>query len=283
MWCSKCALGRLAGKFSGEEIKKFFDIPYYTHGSKQLSESERFAKLLNQSEKSFLERLIIHLAWRFDQGTDLMPDEVGPASNRTLCDLGCGDGQNLKRFSDAGFHVVGVEPDPVARAHANQFAQVFDGTVEVLPSEVSCKLFDVLLLSHVLDVCTDLKKSIANIRSILSSSGTLIVEVPNFAARGFQIYGPEWPWTDIPRHLTFFTEKSLRLILETSGFAVKKVQYLGYTRQFSPGWRTTQATIRQIIGSDDCRTVPPYLWLAQTAFASKARKYDSVRVLAAAA
>jgi hypothetical protein len=163
----------------------------------------------------------------------------------------------LKRFREAGFRVVGVEPDPVARARANQYAQVFDGTIEMLPSEVSSTPFDVLLLSHVLDVCTDLKKSMANIRSLLSSTGTLIVEVPNFAARGFRIYRAEWPWTDISRHLTFFTEKSLRLIPEVSGFSVKNVQYLGYTRQFSPAWRTAQATIRQIIGSDENCIITP--------------------------
>lgn len=139
-----------------------------------------------------------------------------------LCDLGCGDGQNLKRFSDAGFHVVGIEPDPVVRGRKAVCGDI-RREVEMLPEGISCRRFDVLLLSHVLDVCTAIKKSMSNIRLILSSTGIVIIEVPNFAAKGFQNYGAERPWTDTPRHLTFFTERSLRRTLEAGGFSVNRV------------------------------------------------------------
>ena len=66
-WCSECALGRIAGEFSREDISKFFDIPYYTHGRNQKSGPER---------RTFLDRLINHLAWRVDWGVDLTPDEL---------------------------------------------------------------------------------------------------------------------------------------------------------------------------------------------------------------
>lgn len=268
-WCSECALGRIAGTFSPEDVSKFFDIPYYTREPNQMSGPEY---------RTFLDRLIIHLAWRVDRGVDLTPDELGPANNRTLCDLGCGNGRNLKRFSDAGFKVVGLEPDRVARAIADQIAPVFDGTMETLPAEISSRRFDVVLLSHVFDVCIDLQKSLSNIRSILSPTGMLVVEVPNFAAKGFKVYGAEWPWTDIPRHLTFFTEKSLRRTLEASGFSVKRAVYVGYNRQFSASWREAQMAIRREIGSDNSRSIPSWLWLVRTAFSSAAEKYDSVRV-----
>ena len=171
-----------------------------------------------------------------------------------------------------------MEPDHVARAIAEQIAPVFDGTVETLPAEISSRRFDVVLLSHVLDVCIDLKKSLSDVRSILSPTGMLVVEVPNFAAKGFQVYGAEWPWTDIPRHLTFFTERSLRRTLEASGFSVKRALYVGYNQQFSPSWRDAQIAIRREIGSDNSRRIPSWLWLARTAFSSAAGKYVSVRV-----
>ena len=280
-WCRQCAFGRIAGTFTHADVSEFFNIPYYTHGPNQMSKTERLAAPEGQHQKSFLDRVIFHLAWRVDKGPRLTADVLGPANNRRLCDLGCGDGQNLKRFSNAGFNVVGVEPDPVARAIASQFAEVLDGTVEMPPDEFSARRFDVVLLSHVLDICIDIRKSMSNIRSILSSTGIVIIEVPNFASKGFQIYGAEWPWTDIPRHLNFFTEKSLRLALKTGGFSVKKVQYLGYSRQFTPYWVASQAEIHSKIGHDKShRRIPSPLWLARTAFSSDAKKYDSIRVLA---
>lgn len=271
-WCDKCALGRIAGNFSREDVSKFYEVDYYTH---QPSDTE------TQARKPFLERLIIHLAWRVDRGAHITPDEVGPANNRTLCDIGCGAGENLKRFGDAGFKVIGVEPDSLAQTRANQFAQVFDGTCEALPAEISSQRFDVVLLSHVLEHCFDVRASIANVCSIVAPNGTVIIEVPNNAARGFWTYGAEWPWADIPRHLNFFTEKSLRRVLEVGGFAVKKVQYVGYTRQFLPSWKAMHDAIHREIGNDKSHhRIPSWLWLLQTAFAPAAKKYDSVRILA---
>jgi SAM-dependent methyltransferase len=276
-WCDECSFGQIHG-ISAADVEKFFDIPYYTHGPNQTDKSEHLANL-KVGQESFCDRLIIHLAWRVDPSAHLAPSELGTASGRTLCDLGCGDGQNLARFSGAGFKVVGVEPDPVARANAAHFARVLDGTIESLPKEISSSRFDVVLLSHVLDCCVDVKSAILNIRSIVSPGGTVIIEVPNCAARGFRIYGAEWPWTDVPRHLSFFTEKSLRTILAEAGLSVRVVRYLGYTRQFRLFWKATQAAIQEEIGNKNSRRrIPSWLWLAETAFASDASKYDSIRV-----
>lgn len=274
-WCHRCGLGRIAAAFSREDINKFFDVPYYTHAER----ADLFEGPKNQRAISLFERALTYLAWRVDEGKDFAPDEVGPANGRTFCDLGCGNGGNLKLFRDAGFSVVGVEPDPLARLAANEIAIVHDGTVEVLPKQISSKRFDVVLLSHVLDVCTDIKIAVSNVRSILNPAGTVTIEVPNCASKGFQMYGAEWPCTDVPRQVNFFTEKSLRLVIEDGGLAVKSVRYLGYTRQFSPCfWKTTRAEVRD----EKYDRLRSCLWLAQTAFLSRTEKYDSIRVSAVA-
>jgi len=278
-WCHECAFGRLTGKFTPVDVNKFFDIPYYTHGPGHIGGDERLADPENQREKTLVTRAIIHLAWRVDGSIHFTPGELGSPNNRTVCDIGTGNGQNLKRLSDVGFKVVGIEPDPVARAAALKVAEVFDGTAEALPKAISSQTFDVVLLLHVLDACIDFKSAISNVRSILSRTGTVVIEVPNCAAKGFQLYGPEWPWTDVPRHHNFFTEKSLRLALEACGLSVSKVYYLGYTRQFTPFWKATQTKIHKEIGNANSRRRrPAVLWLAQTVFCSRAAKYDSIRV-----
>jgi len=202
------------GNFLPEEISKFYEIPYYTHGSTDQA----------SREKTLLERVVTHLAWRADRGMQLSPSELGPSRGRTLCDLGCGDGSHLSGFGKAGFRVVGVEPDPAARKAAEQLADVFDGTAENLPAEIANRRFDVVLLSHVLEHCIDPLKAIANIKSILAPNGMIVIEVPNNAARGFSRFKAAWPWTDIPRHLNFFTEISLGAALAKQDVSVNAVK-----------------------------------------------------------
>jgi hypothetical protein len=129
-------------------------------------------------------------------------------------------------------------------------------------------------------VCRDVPKALANTRTIMQPGSALVVEVANFAAKGFQIYGAAWPWADIPRHLTLFTETSLRRTLEAAGFAIDAVQYVGYPRQFSPWWIAAQTAARCANGNRNPARSPSWLWLRRTAGAPASRKYDSVRVYA---
>jgi ubiquinone/menaquinone biosynthesis C-methylase UbiE len=256
-WCDYCGLGRIAGDFSPADIAGFFDIPYYyTHAN-----SEKPQLTLPQK-----------LAWRFDNGVDFSSSELGSA--RTVCDIGCGDGTLLRRLKEAGLHAIGVEPDPIARKLAMEITKVLDGTAENLPQEISSQQFDAVIMSHVLDICVSIREALKRAKSILHQGGVIVVEVPNFSAKGFQKYGPAWPWTDIPRHLTFFTERSLRKYLEEHDFSMISIKYLGYTRQFSPWWRMAQ--------KEAGRPMSPYLWLAQTALIPAHLKYDSFRIIARA-
>jgi SAM-dependent methyltransferase len=271
-WCPKCNYGRLAGDITPEEVASFYPDAYYTHGT----EPKRDSKL------GFSDRLRAHLAWRLDFGTPLLPSEITPVhgGRMTFCDLGCGSGEQLRQFKEAGYEVVGVEPDPRARSIAQKVGVVLDGTAENIPPKIAGMRFDLILLSHVLEHCIDPMKALSNVRKILASDGSLVIEVPNNSALGFCAFRALWPWTDIPRHLNFFTERSLRAALQMSGFAVTRVNYVGYARQFHPDWIRTQEDIWARIGTG---SKPNFKWAAwallyRTAFASDAAKYDSVRV-----
>jgi hypothetical protein len=59
--------GKIAAEFVPEQVARFYDIEYYTHGAPNTSTSPH----------SFLERVRNHAAWRFDKGCDFSPAEVG--------------------------------------------------------------------------------------------------------------------------------------------------------------------------------------------------------------
>jgi hypothetical protein len=137
-------------------------------------------------------------------------------------------------------------------------------------------------LSHVREHCIEPTKAIANVARLVDREGRLVIEVPNNAARGFRSFSDLWPWTDIPRHLNFFTQRSLRSMVETAGFQVETIFYVGYVRQFLPSWTSTQYEIwrRTRSGPPPNFETKAWLHLLRTAFAADEMKYDSLRIVA---
>lgn len=274
-WCYNCEFGRLDGEFTSDVVRDFYNIDYYTH----VPIGAWSAKPAPEAE-SFWDRLRCHLAWRVDRSLDFSAQELGEPRGRKVCDIGCGNGSKIEALTNAGFQVTGIEPDPTARSLAAKSADVFDGTAERLPYQLEGQHFDVVLMSHVLEHCIDPHSAIRNICSIMEPGGLVVIEVPNNAAKGFMRFGANWPWTDIPRHINFFTCKSLKILLRSHGFEPSLVQYVGYFRQFSANWIKTQNDIWAAIGhgtKPDFR-VAAWLLLARTAFSQPCRKYDSVRI-----
>jgi SAM-dependent methyltransferase len=272
-WCAKCAYGRVAGSFTPDEVSSFYEGSYYTHG--ELGE--------HQAAKSFFDRLRVNLAWRVDKGLGLLPGDLTSgvsSASPSLCDVGCGNGAKMGRFKPYGYRVCGIEPDAAARAVAQREGEVFAGTAESLPQEMDGRRFDVVLVMHVLEHCIEPFRALENCCKLLDTDGTLVIETPNNTAAGFARFKALWPWTDVPRHLHFFTELSLRCALDAAGMKVTRVAYRGYSRQFDPEWIDTQEQIWAQLGDGTKPNFKAAAWrlLLRTAFASDALKYDSVRL-----
>lgn len=282
-WCSRCDYGFVWERPKKEEIADFYIMEdYYTHSAANDGN--------NHNKLSFLDRLRNNISWRLDASENLAPHEVQSllqGEELTICEIGCGNGNNLSKFLTEGFSVFGVEPDSSARKVAQeQIINVFDGTAEELPKAISDRKYDVVLMSHVLEHCLDINAAVSNAKRILSKGGIYIVETPNCQSQGFKDYQGEWPWSDIPRHLNFFTPSSLEKILIKYGFDVKFTKYSGFCRQFSNSWLKEEEiiwlTFSKFISQ---KNSPPNFkaraWklLLKSLFASKAFKYDSVRLV----
>jgi SAM-dependent methyltransferase len=268
-WCEACHYGRVLGSYSEERVKSFYEMPYYTHAAEWVAGGRR---------PTLMDKLRMHLAWRSDSGAELQPTE---GTGTSLLDIGCGNGANLSRFAEAGFVTTGIEPDAEARKVAMKVGEIHEGTAENLPKEISGRKFDTVLFSHVLEHCIDPAAALANARKLVAPGGRLIIEVPNNEAVAFRKFKQLWPFTDVPRHLHFFTESSLRELVKSAGFQPTAVLHVGYFRQFHPEWIRQQEEIWRTTG--DGRAKPNFeqaAWrlLAETWRASPARKYDSIRL-----
>ena len=165
-------------------------------------------------------------------------------------------------------------------------SNIFSGTAEELPQEIKTEKYDIVLLSHVLEHCIDINKVMSNVKEILNDGGVYIVEIPNCSSLGFQTYRGEWPWSDIPRHLNFFTGTSLNKMFKKYDFEVEFVKYQGFCRQFSNSWLNNENEIWTAFSRYDTKKekkpnfrTRAWKLLLRSIFVSNSVKYDSVRLI----
>ena len=287
VWCPACGFGSLAPRPQPSDIASFYDVAeYYTHQPEYKQNGE---------DNHLVNRVRVRLAWQFEHGVELdkawFRRRYG-ATARRFCDIGCGAGGLLEIIRSAGHEAIGVDPDPEARRWANEHGlTVLEGTAEELPAALRNERFDAVFMTHTLEHCLDPVKAVRNALSLAREDGVAVIETPNNAAAAYHLYGPCWLHLDVPRHLNFFTEQSLRKVCAQAGGEVVEVEFRGYTRQFLGDIIRQQQRIwkcfiesgkaRSINGKALMEPAPRRAWqlLLHTAFAEENRKYDSVRVI----
>jgi SAM-dependent methyltransferase len=263
LWCCGCSFGRLEGTFTPDKIATFYPPDYYTHDN-AIEVSTQPAPLM---------KLVLHIAWRMDRSRPVTPSMF--SHRDSILDIGCGNGGLLKLFN--GSRRVGIDPDPSARLAAADTGEIYDGTAEDLP--LIDRSFDVVVLSHVLEHCIDPERALRNAASKLSRRGTLMIEVPNNDSLSFSRERATWPWTDIPRHLNFFTERSLKQMVKSASLSVISSEYCGFTRQFTEAWLAMRRTIYKQFGDDAPNvTADAIKMLLCSIFLNEKYTHDSIRI-----
>lgn len=280
-WCETCEYGQVWPRPDPDEIRDFYPDGYYTH-----SESDD-----RTQAPSWMSRLRQHLAWRTSReqadSPGFLRSFLSESPSLSICDLGCGNGSALVPFRQAGFEVVGVEPDEQARMIAtNLLDELHAGTAETATAVLPGRRFSCVRLCHSLEHCHDPSRAIDQALALLAPGGVLMLETPNCAARGFAQQEGCWPWTDIPRHLNFFSEKSLRKACDVAGLEVEVCDFRGFGRQMSDDWLAEEAKIDSILRPEGpAAPVRARAWRSLLAgvFAPRAHKYDSVYLIARSA
>jgi SAM-dependent methyltransferase len=265
---------------SAPEVAQFYDLAsYYTHDTDRHGAGAR----------RLPERVRVGLGARIDRG--VQPDarfwaSVVPPRARTGIEIGTGNGDRMVELAALLPSIEGLEPDLRAReTAAAKGLTVHPGTAEDLPPELAGRRFDFVLFAHVLEHCRDPALALANARGLIADSGVMVLETPNNAATALRMAGAHWLWLDVPRHLHFFTESSLRAFAERAGFRVERVEYWGYVRQLLTDWIAAEAAIAGLFSGRPARAAEPearrraWALLALGALAPASRKYDSVRLI----
>jgi SAM-dependent methyltransferase len=134
-----------------------------------------------------------------------------------------------------GFTCTATEMNPrAARSDlAEKGVTVHVGALEEL--RFAPASFRVVVIRHVLEHLRDPAATLREIHRLLHPEGILVVEVPNLASWQARFAGARWFHLDVPRHLFHFTDATLAMLLDRTGFSVERAHHLSL-EQGPYGW-----------------------------------------------
>lgn len=200
--CNNCGLIYLNPRPTREEINRFYPKKYY--GIKTIT----LMKIINHLFKLVQIRSINKYK---RQGR--------------LLDLGCGGGDFLWEMKKRGFEVYGVDHSfqacKLARERLGE--NIFNAELEKchFPNDY----FDVVTLWHVLEHLPNPNITLREIYRILKKDGVLVSETPNIDSLSFKMFRKNCFHLDIPRHLYYWSSKTIKEMLNRHKFKVFKISY----------------------------------------------------------
>ena len=134
-----------------------------------------------------------------------------------LIDVGCNEGRGLSLYARNGFSAVeGLETNPTAVAAAR--GRGFTVHAQELSDFQPEALYDVVVLSNVLEHALVPAEMLADVRRILKPGGEVWISCPNADSKLRRMFGRAWINWHVPFHIVHFTEATLARTVIAAGF-----------------------------------------------------------------
>ena len=206
--CENCGLYYLNPQPAMAELARYYPedyVPFTTPSPEQLP---------------FLQRLSVNygLGKRRQAVTRYKP-------GGRLLEIGCANGLFLNSMNQTGaWQVQGVEISeaPVRYARERLGLDVFHGSLS--DAHFPDNTFDAVVMWDVLEHVHGPKDTLLEIHRVLKPDGILVLRVPQLDSWDRGLFGPYWVGWDAPRHLTLFSQRTLRLMLARTGFRVQRMR-----------------------------------------------------------
>jgi 2-polyprenyl-3-methyl-5-hydroxy-6-metoxy-1,4-benzoquinol methylase len=174
---------------------------------------------------------------------------------RRILDVGCNMGMLLRLAMRRGWEAVGAEPSPsLSKLALKHGFKVYNCFLDQLP-EAEAASFDVVAFSDVFEHICEPREFLASAGRFMAPDGILYVKVPNarwnlFKQKMLAVRGrvPKQGVWDSYEHVVHYTDKTLRQMLESSGFKVLQItiakpiqipvwhEYVGHYYQYQSPW-----------------------------------------------
>jgi 2-polyprenyl-3-methyl-5-hydroxy-6-metoxy-1,4-benzoquinol methylase len=140
-------------------------------------------------------------------------------SGRRLLEVGCGAGFFLKAAERAGWHVEGIELSDEASRFAVERLHLPIRRERAETAGIAPGSFDAAAMFDVIEHLFDPRAVLEAIARALAPGGLLVISTPNFDAASRHLLGVDWAVLSPLEHVYYFTEDSLRRLLEATGFS----------------------------------------------------------------
>jgi len=166
----------------------------------------------------------------------------------SLLDCGAGDGGLVEDARARGYRAVGLEVSAAAIERAEQTRPGLDlrrHSVEDLPWPVEAASWDAVVSFEVIEHLVEPRALLEGAQAALVPGGGLFISTPfhgiakNLAVAAFRFDAHFAVEGD---HIRFFTDRALRRLLESGGFAIVEIVHLGRVR---PLWANTLVHARK--------------------------------------
>jgi SAM-dependent methyltransferase len=210
--CWNCDLVYQNPRVTLEAIGAYYDDTYIAHRKKRdwgvlTPLFERAMKKLDVEKERIVSRHVL----------------LTPHSH--VLDVGCAVGTFLAHLHDKfGACAAGVDFKDLSSAAAMRNVEFHCGLF--YEADLADDRFDLVTMWHFLEHDYDPMRSLATARRVLSSSGTLVIEVPRLDSRTFKWFGDRWPGLQAPQHTVLYDRETLIRAVRKSGFDV--IEYLPY-------------------------------------------------------
>ena len=194
--CDQCGLGFVNPRPVFEEMGKYYPKEYY--------------------EEEFVQNPAYHLRRYAREASYLRSIERKPG-RKSLLDVGCANGDFPRFMRARGWHVEGVEVSTSSEPITD--FKVYTQPLPDIP--VSQPTYDALTAWAVLEHVHDPMAYFTKASEVTKPGGLFVFQVPNFNSLASRRLFLE----DVPRHLYFFSEKTVRRFLEKTGFALERAHF----------------------------------------------------------
>ncbi|TLY28193.1 MAG: class I SAM-dependent methyltransferase [Nitrospirae bacterium] len=142
-----------------------------------------------------------------------------------VLDIGCGSGGYLAFLANLGWTSYGVEPGPNSRGYAQRELGLTVHQGQLAACNFPDQWFDVVTMWHTIEHVPDPLSVLREIRRILKPDGAVMLSTPNIDCADAVFFQDCWYALDAPRHCFLFSSRTIRLLLEQSGFTISRLWY----------------------------------------------------------
>ncbi|MDR2483223.1 MAG: class I SAM-dependent methyltransferase [Treponema sp.] len=213
--CTGCGLAQMNPQPLPEEVRRRYGA---AHGTDYLAyEISNEAAFLRLQEMA-LEDAGFY-AW---EQTLCFDGSARPA----LLDIGCATGALLERLWERGWDARGVELSPQEAEYARRERGLDVSALPLEEKRFPAAFFTAALASHLIEHLNDPASLVREVWRILIPGGRFWVTTPNIGGFQARLFGSRWR-SAIFDHLYLFSAKTLRVLLEGTGFRVERMATWG--------------------------------------------------------